>query len=261
MEAKKAFGQYRIEWIKLSNLRIHPTVQRKLDPGRVNSLTKEWDPALCRPLDVVQNGHCYLVFEGQTRLEAARLVYKDDEQMLPCHVHEGLNVEEQAERFLGLNDTKQVRTSDKWIVRKIAKDPVVLAIEAILVEKHLVVSQQASDGCVRAVAALEAIYSRPKGQMLLNNTLTLIERAWGNSSDALDGVMLRGVAFVLERCGAALDLNDLARKLAKHGTAASLMGESRTLAKISSQSVTRALAENICGIWNRSRKESFHVKL
>lgn len=262
MESKKAFGAFRTEWIALEDLRPHPRVQRiKDDKKRQEKLAKEWKPMLCRPLDVIPNGRCNYVIDGKTRLGAANLIYHDKAQTLPCHVYDTITEKYAAGLFLGFNDAKPVKVFEKWLVRRIEEDPIVSSIDSLLKMHGLQAVGTDLDGGIRAVAALEKIFSRQKGDVILDRTLRLLLQAWGTKHDAFDGLLLMGVALVVQKLGDHIEDAALARRMAKQGTPGAMIGDARVLAKVSGRSVASAMGEKIIGIWNKGRHESSYLKL
>lgn len=262
MENKKAFGEQKVEWIEISKLEAHPTVQRPLDKRRVATLAAQWDPQLCKPLGVVPHGVKYYVYDGQTRLEAARMTYGTNSQVLPCIVDETLSEGDEAKLFLGWNNTKTVKPYDKWLVRRIAEDDIVVNIEKILSGLNLhIVSSPHHAGGIRAVAALERIYMRPDGPNTLVRTLTVLKEAWGDTHDAYDALTLQGVAMVMQQFPEEITVKELAHKMSKHGHASALIGEARTLARVQHMSVPRAVAYKVVAIWNKGRGAKSKLEL
>jgi hypothetical protein len=266
MDNKNSFGGGKLEYVPLSSLRVHPKVQREFDETWGNKIASNWDPLKCEPLAAVRaktngvvNGS-YLVIDGQHRLFAARTHYGNVDQMLPCWVSPDLELEEQATLFLGWNNTKTVKPFSKWNVRRLAEDETVHAIDTMLKEFGLKAQAAESEGSVRAIAAVENIYTK-HGPEILRDTLKILSRAWGTQADAYDNIMIRGLSFVVLRVGKAMEHGEMARKMARHGLPMRFVGEARQLAKISGTSAMRAMAEILVNLWNKGKREQSILKL
>jgi hypothetical protein len=266
MDSKQSFGGAKLEYVPMSSLRVHPKIQREFKESWGVQLGETWAALKCEPLAAVRaktngvsNG-VFLVIDGQHRLYGARLHYGNTDQMLPVWVYPDLPLEEQAEVFLGFNDTKAMKSYSKWNVRRIAKEEVVLAVDDLLKEFGLKVAQGEAEGTIRAIAAVETIYTK-QGPEILRQTLEILHQAWGTQSDAYDNVVLRGMTFVVQKLSKALEPGKLANKMAKHGKPSRFIGEARQLAKLSGTSVMRAMAEILVNLYNKGRHEGTLLKL
>jgi hypothetical protein len=110
------------------------------------------------------------------------------------------------------------------------------------------------------VAALEKIYAKP-GPDTLRQTLTVLKDAWGTKVEAYDQLMIKGLAGVLQKAGAAINHKELATRLARHGTPARFIGEARQYAKLSGIGATRACSEIIVNVWNKRKQEKAQITL
>jgi hypothetical protein len=247
------FDKFVTEWILIRELRAHPTVQRPFNESWAQKIADAFDPDKFRPLDVIKSGQSYLVFAGQHRLAAARLALGEN-QRVPCHVHNEVPIERQAEICLGVDNMLGWKRIDSWKLRVIAKEEVPIQIEALLRRYKLRVDKSPGEGIVRAVAALEAVYKRCGGDDGLGRTLSILGNAWGRNQDAYDALLIRGLGFLVHRLNGQLEDDELARRLSKGSGPERMIGAARDYAKVASISVDRAMADKILNIYNKGRR-------
>lgn len=253
---KQAFKAGTERWIPLRELEPHPQAQRKLDPKHVASIAADFDPALMGTITVAETkrGRRWIV-DGQHRAKAAlEFIGGDGTQQVKCNVIEVDDDAEAARLFLGLNRHKTVLTLDKFMVRVTAKDPVALGIVGILARFELHIDRTRGSGVVQAVDALESVFSRQRGALLLERTIRILHNAWGADPDAYSGQILRGLALLLHKFGTAVEDDELIRKLAKSGGPLTLIGRSRALRTAMGVSVAQATFECIRNEYNKGRR-------
>lgn len=194
--------------IKAGDLDIDPRVQRDhRNEATLNKIRENFQAAALQTLQVSErkNG-TYVVLDGWHRLTVVlELLGKD--YVLPCQVHTGLNLEQEAALFLEFNNQKAANRLDLHGVRLIQKDPVATALEEAAKDNGWVIGL--GQGKIMGVAALETVYYRGEnfidgfGQTLLYNTLMVITGAWGHDQPrAVDAAIIKAVGeflFILER--------------------------------------------------------------
>jgi hypothetical protein len=251
----------RPEYIKVNDLRVDPDVQRSLRTAYVDKLAREFDEGKLGALSVAtagSNGHFhYHVCDGQHRVAAMRKLGLGERKVL-CINYGPLSKKDQATLFLGLNDSKKVRAFDTFRVRVQEGDPTATGIVSILDEVGLALSDQKTDGAVRAVIQLEAIYS---GRALrlkdgpfphaLRWTLSTLKDAWGYEANAFDGELIEGLGLVMLRFGDRVDRDRFGKKLAAYpGGPRALIAKSRAWKDLKGTTLKNATAELLVSVYN-----------
>lgn len=204
------------EWLRPDDLDVDTAVQREhVVRSKVNKIKKAFDPRRLGVLTVSRrgDGRCYLI-DGANRATALRELDRGNDRV-PCDVYEGLTLEDEAVKFLALNnDNQPVTPYDVFRVQLTRRDPIALAVEEALHDEGV----KLAPGTVKtwpvtkAVKVLLAI-SEGRGQgrggkgQLGRATTTRRERVaevlrfvkvtWPHDNQALTGDMLEAVARVL----------------------------------------------------------------
>lgn len=173
--------------------------QRPVEEHRVQKIADNFDETLFGVLEVSRrNGKC-AVFDGQHRLEAARLLGMKD---VPCLVHDGLAPEQEAELFVRLQrERKNINPRDRFKARLFFGDPVAIDIDRIATEAGWEIKPNAADAKtdvwrIRAVSALERVYNQ-HGAQRLTETLRTLHGWWAGDKKATDGMLIEGMALFL----------------------------------------------------------------
>jgi len=256
MSDQKKFDRFKIQWIYIRDLLPHPKVQRPYRASWAKEIGENFDPDKFRPLDAVPHGQKFWVFAGQHRLGGARHALGEDQQV-PCHVHEEVPIEHMAEICLGVDDMLAWQTLDKWFVRVLAKEDVPVKIEALLHRHGLRVDKSPGVGSVRAVGAMETVWTKHGGESTLERVVKILAAAYGNGKEArsaFDGNLIRGVGILVHRFGVTIDDEDLSRKLSKHSGPNRMLGASRDYAKVNHVLPARAVAANMLTVYNDHRR-------
>lgn len=253
---KQAFKAGSERWIPLRELEPHPQAQRKLDPKHAEAIASAFDPALMGIITVAETkrGRRWIVDGQHRKVAALQFVNGDGNQTVKCNVIEVEDDAEAARLFLGLNKHKTVLTLDKFMVRVAAKDPVALGIVGTLARYELHIDRTRGVGVVQAVDALESVFSRQRGAMLLERVIRTLHNAWGHDPDAYSGQLVRGLGLLLHKFGTAVDDEELIRKLAKRGGPLSLIGRARDLRNAMGVSIAQAVYEVIRTEYNKGRR-------
>lgn len=247
--------------INVSLLNIDPEAQRKLAPGWVKAHIPIFDVDQLGYVVVNKraNGKFYVV-DGQHRVELIRAVGWGD-QKIHAELFEGLTQEEEARLFGARNDRRAVRKFDKFRISVTAGDPNATAIERIVREAGLKISDQSTDGQVCAVDALERIYagggiaSAKEGPKALARTLRTISAAWGKQAASFNGAVMLAIGLVFIRYNGQVDEMDLAKKLAPiPGGAPGLLGKGRSQKELGGRSVHHCIASIVVNLYNKGRR-------
>lgn len=250
-----------ILWLPVSQFRFDPRVNRPINQARVDEIKADFDPDAFGVVELSERDDgTYVVLDAQHRVQAVIEMGWTD-QKVPCKVHRGLTVKQEAALFLKLNNTKRPTPLEKFQKRVSAGEPVATAINDI-VEKHdLVIDGQPTDGHIAAVAALEAIYTgrrfaadrvQPK---VLNETLAIVAEAWGRTRHSVQGHVLLGLGQVLHHYGSLIERETMVAKLAGYpGGPSRLIGSARGLREVKPWSVADCVSSIIVDTYNRQRR-------
>lgn len=185
-----------LKWLPAKELKISHEAQRDFNQARADKIAANFNEDEFGTLEVNYRDGYYYVIDGQHRRDGAIQVFGDD-VLVPCWTHEGLTVEQEAEKFLLLNDMLPVHAMDKFHVGVTAGRKTEVEVDRIVREHGLTVGHNVSaGGTVAAVAKLTRIYDRD-GEEVLRDTLRTILEAFGDVG--LSANMLAGVALLHAR--------------------------------------------------------------
>lgn len=186
-----------LEWLVANQLTVDWKYQRKISPSKVQDIVDNFDADSLRTLDVSHRGNgVHVVLDGQHRLEAIhRLGWSD--QRVPCLVHEGLTLEDEALIFNRSNTAKPLHPVDRFRSRVVGKDPQALMVKQAVEDAGYILtlgshnSNQAMNGLV-CVTILEEICA-VNGPAFLVLVLGTINTAWdyeptSRTRDIIEGV-------------------------------------------------------------------------
>lgn len=240
-----------IEQIAPEKVSVDQTVQRTLDGRRANGIVGALRrDAIGVPTISRRTGGALIVLDGQHRLEALRIAGYGSEP-IDMKVFDGLAVEEEAELFRLLNNTKSLTALDKFRIALVERDPETVNINDIVVTNGYVTTAGASNSCV-AVATLRAIYHRDQGDTL-HRTLSVCQMAWGTRKHATHQTILGALAAMLFRYGNTVELERLADKLRSHRDASNptvFLGNVVSLAQANGSSTASAGGGKLVTIYN-----------
>lgn len=206
------------------NVDVNPRAT-DLETATLNKLRNRWDPALLGTVAVRESG-------GTLNDRVANWLFE------------------------GLNEQKAVTFYHKFLAMLGQHNPDAMAIMAILNKHNLDLERKGSaDGAIRSPQTLWRIYGgdkETKDPETLETTLATIIHAWGARHEALDHLILDGIARVLRRYGDDINKESLATKLAKYpGGPSALIGAGRGLRELIGGSAANCVAEVIVETYNR----------
>src|SRR5215471_15915920 len=134
-----------LRWVPIADMRVSPLAQRDLNQSRVNKLAAEFDPEQVGTPTVNLRGGAWYIIDGQHRIDAMRAIGWDD-QLIQCWTYEGLTEQEEAEKFLKLNDYLVVRAYAKFVIALTAERPEETDINKIVQSCGLHVSTNRTGG-------------------------------------------------------------------------------------------------------------------
>jgi hypothetical protein len=207
-------------------MKVSPLAQREINHARVDKLAADFDlEQLGTPTVSHRDGHFYII-DGQHRIEALKAIGYGDQQV-QCWTYEGLTEEDEAERFLKLNETLTVDTFAKFRVGVRAGREVECDIDRIVRAQQLVVSRDQIPGAIKAVGTLRRIYGRG-GATVLGRSLRIVRDAYGDSG--LEAAVIDGIGLMCQRYNGELDDSVAVKKLADaHGGVNGLLNKAEVL--------------------------------
>jgi hypothetical protein len=251
----QAFERFKVEWVAVSELKVHPKIQRTFKQAWGDWLKANFDPDGCGELYGVRNGRgAIYIFNGQHRLYAVKELWGGDEKV-PVRIFDDIPLERQASLFRMANTHLGMGSLDLWFQRVIEKDAAVVQITALLKAFNLRVDKTRGDGVVQAVKALEHVYKQAEGSILLDRTLRLLTDAWGTNPDAFDGQMLRGASMFMQKFEKQIDVGEFTRKLERSEGPSRLLGQAKDLSRATRMLMARAVATRLIEVYNEKRRK------
>jgi hypothetical protein len=215
-----------LDWVEVASLRVSQLAQRDLNPHWVNKIVAEFDPEEFGTPTVNQRDGFWYVIDGQHRVEALRSLGWDDIK-IECWVYTGLTEQQEAAKFLLLNNRLTVATFPRFRIGVEAGNEEETAITTIVQNAGLHVALDKAEGSINAVGTLRRIYKRD-GELVLARTLAMIRDAYG--TPGMRAAVLDGIALFCARYQTRLDDGMAVEKLAGvHGGVNGLLGRGEKL--------------------------------
>lgn len=248
--AKTLSRDARLKTVPIPQMKVSPVSQRELRQSRVNWLVANLDlEELGAPTVSYRDGH-YWILDGQHRIEALRAFGLGDEK-LQCWTYEGLTEEEEAEKFLQLNNVLSVGTFDKFKVGLKAGRQAEVEIDQIVRVNGLRISRDNVPGAISAVATLRKIHGRA-GVVTLGRTLRIIRDAYGDFG--LQATVLDGIGHVCQRYNGDLDDGYLIERLTHaKGGVTGLLGKAEQIRLATGNPKAQCVAAAAIQIHNAGR--------
>lgn len=190
----------KLEWVPIPLMRVSPLAQRDLNQGRIDKIVAEFDLEQIGTMTVNQRDGWWYVIDGQHRIEVLKAIGWGDQQV-QCWAYRGLTEEEEAEKFLKLNDVLTVSAFAKFRIGVQAGRPEECEISKIVHNAGLHVSQASAHGAVACVGTLRRVHQR--GPDCLARTLAIVNHAFGDPG--LESLVIDGVGLIVARYNGDLD--------------------------------------------------------
>ena len=247
---KKVERVARLRWVALDKMRVSTLAQREANQARVDHIAANLDlEQIGAPTVNERDGH-YFIIDGQHRIEALRQIGWGDQQ-IQCWTYVGLNEEEEAEKFLKLNDNLAVFAMAKFRVGVQAGRVVENDIDRIVRAHDLCVTSDKVDGGIGAVGTLTRVYHRD-GPGALAKTLRIIRDAYG--TPGLEAAVIDGVGLLVGRYGQAVDEEKAVKQLSSlHGGVKGLLGRAEDLRQRTGNPKNHCVAATTVEVINRGR--------
>jgi len=245
--------------LPLNILGIDLRVQRSLDTNRATKMSAELDLDAIGVLCVSHRADdTYWIIDGQHRRESLILAGFGAD-VVECEVFTGLSLAEEAAMFRLRNNTAKVSYLARFKVRLVEGDKDAIAVMDILTRHGWVLpgDKETLGNRLAAIQAFERIYTadRTSDPTAAERTLATLTAAWGHTTDAVEACLVEGLGLVYVRYGATVEADDLIRRLSKFGGGpGAFVGNARGIRDLIRVPLTRAAAELIVEIYNKSRR-------
>lgn len=247
---KRVEREARLRWVPIAKMKVSPLAQREQNPARVDKIVAEFDLEQLGTPTVNERDDIFYVIDGQHRIEALRQIGWGDQQV-QCWTYSGLTEQEEAEKFLKLNDTLAVSAFAKFRVGVQAGRVAECDIDRIVRAANLCVSQNKTDGAISAVGTLMRVYSNA-GPGVLSRTLRLIRDTYGDAG--LEAAVIDGLSLVCQRYGRDLvDEHAQIRLSGVHGGVNGLLGRAETMRRQTGNQKRHCVAAAAVDIINSGR--------
>jgi hypothetical protein len=215
----------KLTWHRLGDLKPSPVAQRnKLNQSRVEHLRANLDLEQIGYLTVNErDGNVYLI-DGWHRCEALLQFGFEPETLIECETYAGLTEQEEAERFLKLNDRLAVHALDQFRMAVAAGRPTEVAVDQLVRRADLQIGWDGNQ--VRAVAKLVKVY-QTAGAVGLAKTLTIIRDAYGIRGFV--AVVIDGVGMLVARYGDRVDETATKKLGSEYGGVGGLLNQAAVI--------------------------------
>lgn len=240
----------RLKWVPIAKMSVSPLSQRDLNLNRVDHIVATFDLEQIGTPTVNLRDGLFWIIDGQHRIEALKAIGWEDQQV-QCWTYEGLTEEDEAEKFLKLNDYLTVNALAKFRVSVQAGRTVECDIDRIVRALGLVVSADKVPGAIGAVGTLRRVYDRA-GAAVLRQTLTTVRDAYGDPG--LEAAVIDGIGLFIHRYGSEIDLAAAVTRLkSAHGGSHGLLGKAENIRRATGNQKNHCVAAAAVEIINAGR--------
>lgn len=251
--SSKIAREARLQWVPLNLVRVSPQAQRELNEARVDHIAQGMDlEQLGTPTVSARGGYFYIV-DGQHRINALIkwLGAGWDEQTVQCWTYTGLSEQDEAEKFLKLNDVLAVPAMAKFKVGVKAGREVESDIDRIVRSQGLSVTSDRIEGGIRAVGTLRRVYER-EGAAVLARTLGVIRDAYGTAG--FEAAVIDGIGFLCGRYNGDLEVPKAVERLSNaHGGVNGLLNKAEVMRRQTGNPRGQCVAATAVELINRGR--------
>lgn len=248
--AGKRLRDAHLRWVPIAQMRVSPLAQRELNPARVDRIAANFDPEDVGTPTVSRRDDHYYIIDGQHRIAAMKEIGWEDQQ-IQCWVYEGMTEDQEAERFLKLNDTLVVNAMSKFKVSVHAGRERESDIDRVVRTQGCVVTHDKIEGAIGAVGTIGKVYDRG-GPAVLSRTIRIARDAYGDAG--MEAPILDGLGLVCARYNGSLDDAEATRRLRKvAGGSKGLLNTAENLRRRTGNQRGHCVAATVVEVYNRGR--------
>lgn len=240
----------KIEWIPVKNLSVvWANAQRPLNERHAQNIADNMDPEMIGTLAVTKpNGQgIYHIIDGHHRKAAIEMRWGKDE-MAPCQVFDATDPARAAELFDHINSARKTPAQvELFRVRVTAGEEVQVAVNKVVLAAGYNIGHRGTNQ-IHCVQALEAVYMS-YGPVVLEATLRLIRKVWGEDQSATTANIIRGMGMFLSEFR-HVDFAKLSDALAEKYTPARFIGASRAAREINGGQMPLAVRDLMIRAYN-----------
>lgn len=227
--------------------------REKISKSRVDYLVSRFDlDKFGTPVLSERQGKFYII-DGQHRIEAIKrwLGLGWEKQKIECLVYGGLSEEEEAEKFLSMNDVLSVNCFDKFRVSVAAGRIDEVHIQKIVQGAGLCISKDKIPGAIGCVSTLKRIYLRSNGDILAR-ALRITRDSFGDAG--FDARVIDGMGHFCQRYNGVLDEDVAKERLGStRGGVNGLLNKAEVLHKTTGNAKAHCVAAAAVDIINSKR--------
>lgn len=236
-------------------------VQRPLDEKRVRDMVAKFRPeALGVPTASTREDRSMIWLDGQTRGAALKELGLGGVP-IPVSVYEGLTLQQEAELFRILNDSKRLTPVDLFRIAITEGDKIAIgADKAVRVQGWT--TEKGRKNSFAAVSTLYNAFEQDSSSVRL--ALQVLAGAWGATPQAVQANLFQGVFAVFVRYGSAhyIEVDRLRDKVAKEpGGPQGFIGRARFNASTRNISVPDAVSDIVINSYNGGNRPRKVTKL
>lgn len=221
-------GFHDVEWIPAKNLSIvWAEAQRPLNEKHAQKIADNLDPDMFGAISVTKpNGQgIYHVIDGQHRLVAVVKNWGRDEKV-PCQVFDAVDPARAAQIFDSVNSGRRaLQPIELFKVRVTAKNELQVEVNKVVNKCGYFIGNR-NTNAIHCVAALENTY-QSYGPVVLEATLRLIRKTWGEDNTATTALIIRGLGMLLSEFR-HIDIEKFTAVVSKKYTPSRLLGAAKT---------------------------------
>lgn len=253
---------HRIERIPPNSVTVDLRVQRPLQEARVKKMVEEFAEFAVGVLTASRRPDGTMIYlDGQTRAEALRRMGMGAKPW-PTTVYTGLTLQEEAERFRLLNNTKRLSVVDLFHVAVTEEDPIALKVEKA-VKTYGWTTEASRKNSLKAVNTLWKMVERD--ERAAKRALQVLSGTWGATKASANAHLMLGFWMFIERYGEPfrLDLGRLINKIAttdQGDTPQKFLGRCRANMKTRGISIGDAVADVLTGVYNKDLRDGGKVR-
>jgi hypothetical protein len=240
----------RLRWVPIALMAVSPLAQREINQSRVDHIVATFDLEQIGTPTVNRRDGVWYVIDGQHRIEALRQIGWGDQQV-QCWAYEGLSEQEEAEKFLKLNDYLAVNALAKFRVAVQAGRETECDVDRIVRASGLVITADKVPGGIRAVGTVVRIYGRA-GAGVLRQTLNIVRDAYGDPG--MEAAVLDGIGLFVQRYAGEMDAGNVVQRLKNtNGGVHGLLGKAENLRRATGNQKGHCVAAAAVEIVNQGR--------